>query len=309
MVLEYLAHYMIQFSLLLIEIAPWMFLGFLIAAIIEEFIPSQAMTRYFGDNNLAALGRATLAGLFVSVCSCGAIPITASLRRKGASTATALTFLLATPWAGIPHLFIMMNFVGVINVLILFILALLVALCTGILLAFLENRQKIEGKLSKEEIIEVELCELPHFSEPLRRRLFYCVPRRIWILIKDVGKYILFGLLIAAFLAAFVPIFIIQLVFGGLGVAGIFSVLIAVPIAAVIELCAEGFTILAGQLYLMGASLAVVFTMTLIGVSTDFTELSMIWGKFGKRSAITYLIISTGLVILVAVGLVFIWPY
>jgi len=29
----------------------------------------------------------------------------------------------------------------------------------------------------------------------------------------------------------------------------------------------------------------VIFVMMMVGVTTDFTELSVIWGKFGKRSA------------------------
>lgn len=308
MFIEYLYHYALNFFILLIEIAPLMLLGFIIAAFVEEFVPTEKMIQYFGDNNLASLGRATLAGLFVSVCSCGAIPLAASLRRKGASTATSLTFLLATPWAGFTHLFIMANFVGVINVLVLFTLSLLVAFGTGLMLARLEEKQIIDSKLSDTETIEAVLCHAAHESEPLKHRVTHCVPHRLWDIFRDVGKYLLLGLLIAAFLAAFVPIILVQFLFGASGLAGIGSVLLAVPIAVLIELCSEGFTILAGQLYVMGASLAVVFTTTLIGVSTDFTELSMIWGKFGKRSALAYVMISTILVLLVAFGLVVWWP-
>lgn len=309
MVVEYLIHYFTSFLTLLIEIAPWMILGFVMAAIVEEFVSTDRMIRYFGNNDLASLGRATFAGLIVSVCSCGAIPLVASFRRRGASTATALTFLLAAPWAGLVHLFIMMNFVGPVNVLILFALSLLVALGTGLSLAYLENHGKIETSLTEEEINEVELCHAPHYQEPLQKRLFSCVPQRMWDLFKDVGKYIIFGLLIAAFLAAFIPVTLVQLIFGFTGPLGILSILIALPIAVILELCAEGLTIFAGQLYLMGASLGVVFTITLVGVSTDFTELSMIWGKFGKRSTLAYLGISTVLVVLFAIGLVLWWPF
>ncbi len=70
-------------------------------------------------------------------------------------------------------------------------------------------------------------------------------------------------------------------------------VLTAIPIAAVVELCSEGFSIFAGQLYEMGATLPVVFIVVLVGVTTDFTELSVILGKFGKRCAIAYLITAT----------------
>jgi len=66
-----------------------------------------------------------------------------------------------------------------------------------------------------------------------------------------------------------------------------------VPVSAVIELCSEGFSVFAGQLYTMGASLGVVFVMLMVGVTTDITEISVVWGKFGRRSAIAYLLVST----------------
>ena len=126
-VLELLVHYLYNVFVLLVEIAPWMLLGFVIAAVVEEFVPTEKLVQYFGRNNATSLGRATLAGVFVSMCSCGAIPLAASLRRSGASSATALTFLLAAPWAGFAHLFIIMRFVGLVNALLLFGLSLLIA--------------------------------------------------------------------------------------------------------------------------------------------------------------------------------------
>jgi uncharacterized membrane protein YraQ (UPF0718 family) len=53
----------------------------------------------------------------------------------------------------------------------------------------------------------------------------------------------------------------------------------------------------------MGASLGVVFTMTMVGVTTDLTELSMLWAKFGKRSTVVYLVVSTIVVVLFAYGI------
>src|SRR3989338_6145890 len=78
----------------------WLYflLGLIISALVQEFVSTKRLLQYFGGNDIASLARATTAGLFVSVCSCGAIPIAATLRERGASTASALTFLLAAPW-------------------------------------------------------------------------------------------------------------------------------------------------------------------------------------------------------------------
>ena len=120
----------------------------------------------------------------------------------------------------------------------------------------------------------------------------------MWQIFKDVGKYIVIGLLIAAALKAFVPS---ELVTKYLGNENRFlPVLIAVPISAVLELASEGLAVLAGQLYQLGATLGVVFIVMMVGVTTDLTELSMIWGKFGKRCAIAYLLAATTVAVLFA---------
>jgi uncharacterized membrane protein YraQ (UPF0718 family) len=124
--------------------------------------------------------------------------------------------------------------------------------------------------------------------------------RESWNAFLALWKYLLFGLLLAAAVTAFIPV---PWVLRYLGSEAAFNpVLAAVPLAALVELCSEGFSVFAGQLYEMGATLSVVFVMVLVGVATDFTEVAVIWGKFGKRSAAAYLLTST--LITVGFGLV-----
>lgn len=288
----------------------WLYflLGLIISALIQEFMSTKKLLLYFGGNDWASLARATTAGLFVSVCSCGAIPIAATLRKRGASTASALTFLLAAPWGGLLHVFLISGFIGVKNTMILLVFSLLVAFIVGLILAKFENNGMIEKGLPKKhkkgekvlcvECVDVEHMRLKHENEKLSKRVFYCTTANMWQIFKDVGKYILIGLIIAAALKAFVPN---DLVSTYLGNGNKFSsVLIAVPISAVLELASEGLAVLGGQLYQLGASLGVVFIVLMVGVTTDITELSMIWGKFGKRCAIAYLLTATSVAILFA---------
>lgn len=291
----------------------WLFflLGLLISALIQEFVSTKRLLEYFGGNDWKSLFRATIAGLFVSVCSCGAIPIAASLRKRGASTAAALTFLLAAPWGGLLHLFLISQFVGMKNAIILVTASVIAAFISGIVLAKLENRKIIEVGIPKRhkkgenvlciECMEVEHMRLKHENEKLKKRIIYCVPRNMLQIFNDVGKYIIIGLFVAAALKVFVSP---DLVTKYLGNGNKFlPVLIAVPVSALLELASEGFAILAGQLYQLGASLGVVFVITMVGITTDITELSMIWAKFGKKSAIAYLITATTIAVLFAWGI------
>ncbi len=305
-ILSYVTLYILAFLDLLKDLWLWSVAGFLIAAIVQEFVSTKRLLKYFGNNDWKSILRATFSGVIVSICSCGAISLTSMLRKRGMSTATTLTFLLASPWGGVIYLFVMASFVGIQNTLFLLTASLTVAFISGLIFSRLEDNKWIEPKVhashKEGEKIKCGHClaleELGHKNEPLSRRFFYCVPRNMWCIFMDVGKYMVIGLFMAAALKVFVPPSIVTKFLGN--GQKFLPVLLAVPIASVIELCSEGFTVLAGQLYTMGASLGVVFTMVMVGVSTDFTELSMIFGKFGKRSVIAYLAISIVLVILFA---------
>jgi uncharacterized membrane protein YraQ (UPF0718 family) len=124
------------------------------------------------------------------------------------------------------------------------------------------------------------------------------VLRQAWENFRDLGKYLAIGLVLAAAVAAFVPTTVVQRY---LGVSDSpWAILLAVPISAIIECCSEGFSVFAGQLYTMGASLGVVFVMLMVGVTTDITEISVVWGKFGRRSAVAYVLVSTTVAVAVA---------
>lgn len=295
----------------------WIFflIGLIISALIQEFISTKRLLKYFGGNDWKSLARATTAGLFVSVCSCGAIPIASTLRERGASTASALTFLLAAPWGGLLHVFLISGFIGMKNTLILLIFSLLAAFISGLILAKLENNRSIEAGIPKKhkkkeeklcvECADTEKMRLMHDNERLSKRIIYCTPRNVWQIFKDIGKYIIIGLLIAAALKAFLPT---ELVANYLGNGGKFlPVITAVPVASVLELASEGLAVVGGQLYLLGASLGVVFVILMVGVATDITELSMIYGRFGKKCALAYLATATPIAVLFAwmINLVF----
>lgn len=275
----------------------WLVLGFLVAGMVQEFIPARMLLKYFGQNDWKSLARASLAGLAVSVCSCGAIPLSVTLRQKGAATATALTFLLATPWAGLVQLFILNGLVGPKNTAIIFVSAILVAFVTGLILSRLENKGKLDPRISPQLILnsglKLQLEHPPGFLRRLAKALYYS-----WDSFKEMARFLGIGFILAAIISAFVPVEIITRYLGK--GASFDPILTAVPLAAAVELCSEGFSIFAGQLFHLGASLGVTFVVMMVGVTTDFTELSVIWGKFGRKSAMWYLLTATVVSFLIA---------
>lgn len=319
MMFEYATTYLSAVVDLVRELWFYMLIGFAIAGIVEEFVSEERLLKYFGENDLPALLRAAGTGFVVSACSCGAIPLAASLRDRGASTATTLTFLLASPWLGVPMLMVYVRFLGWTRTAGLIALAVGVALAAGMILARFERRGMIvQGKRVGVQPSEPLPSSRPaadpcrrddpscatepeeHALPTLPRRLFVRVPRHGWRLGRDILPYLGIGVLIAALPRAFVGPATVSAWLGA--AAGPWAVLTIIPVAAVIEACSEGFAVVGGQLYQQGASLAVVFVMSMVGVATDVTELSVLWKKFGKRTTLTYMLVGTGLTI--AAGLV-----
>ncbi len=144
----------------------------------------------------------------------------------------------------------------------------------------------------------MEDAERMHQGEPLLKRVFAYVPLHVREIALDIGKYMMVGLFFGAFLKAFIPA---DTVVGYLGrEKGFLAILTALPISVVIEACSEGFAIIAGQLYVMGASLSVVFVMTMVGVTTDLTEMLVVWSRIGKRATVAHVLTGTVLTVLAA---------
>ena len=292
--MSWASRYLGAISDLLADLWGYFLIGFVMAGVIAEFMPKETLMRYLGKNSIGTLLRATLSGTVASICSCGAIPIAVTMRKSGASRAAALTFMLAAPWAGFMQLSIFYKFLGFSRTAVVFVGALLVAFLTGVVLGRLEDHRWLDGPGGAEAHAlagDGESCaDCSQHGRSFSLRMKGAL-KEAWEAFRELWKYLAIGLLLAGVLKAFVPA---SWVADYLGAGAPFNpVFTAVPIAAAVELCSEGFSIFAGQLHSMGATLPVVFVVVLVGVATDFTELSVIWGKFGKRCMVAYLVTAT----------------
>jgi uncharacterized membrane protein YraQ (UPF0718 family) len=300
---EFIYQYLSSLWVLIEGLWFYLLIAFMAAGAVTEFVSTERLVRYFGKNDVPSLLRATFAGLAASTCSCGAIVLAATFRDRGMSTATILTFIMAAPFLGLPMIFVFVSFMGLANTMLLMAFGLLVAFISGLFLARLENAGKIEPKVTKKEKKACVHCHeehCDHMKQGNGERLLK-VPGHAVRAFLDIGKWILIGLFIAAFVKTFIaPETIIEYLGPERGVS---SVIVALPFAVVIETCSEGFAIVGGQLYSMGASLAVIFVLLMVGVATDLTELLVIWKKVGKRAALAYICIGTVLTMIASLFL------
>ena len=106
------------------------------------------------------------------------------------------------------------------------------------------------------------------------------------------------GLVLSAVLGAAIPH---QTFMRWLGPSPL-GLLLTLAFATVMEVCSEGTSPLAFELYRHTGALGNAFAFLMGGVVTDYTELAAVWTAVGRRTVIWMLLITLPLVI--AVGLI-----
>ena len=90
-------NFVLIFGSLLIEAVPFILLGATVSAGIEVFVPSRAFERLATLPKPLQLPASGLAGMAFPVCECGSVPVARRLVSKGLSPSAAVTFMLAAP--------------------------------------------------------------------------------------------------------------------------------------------------------------------------------------------------------------------
>ncbi|MEI5674982.1 MULTISPECIES: permease [unclassified Nocardioides] len=92
-----LATWSTVFLAIVVQSTPFLVLGVLLSAAISILLSERVLARVLPQRSVLAVPVAGVAGIGLPGCECAAVPITASLMRRGVAPAVALTFLLAAP--------------------------------------------------------------------------------------------------------------------------------------------------------------------------------------------------------------------
>lgn len=85
----------------MLQMAPYLLLGYLAAGLLSVFVNPDLVKRHLGGNGFWSILKASVLGVPLPLCSCGVIPVTASLRQQGAGRGASAAFLVATPTIGV----------------------------------------------------------------------------------------------------------------------------------------------------------------------------------------------------------------
>ena len=112
--------------------APYLLIGFALAGLLHAWLSADAVTRLLGRPGPSQVLRAVILGIPLPVCSCGVIPVGATLKQKGASNGATAGFVLTTPQTGIDSLLATYGLMGLPAALLRLVVSLVAGTAAGL---------------------------------------------------------------------------------------------------------------------------------------------------------------------------------
>src|ERR1700737_2947744 len=85
------------FTAIIYEALPFIVLGVVLAGLLEEFVPQQAIAKIIPRNRVLAIALGGVLGIVFPMCECGIIVVMKRLLRKGLPLSVCVAYVLAGP--------------------------------------------------------------------------------------------------------------------------------------------------------------------------------------------------------------------
>ena len=287
-------------------LAPFMLIGLLLAGMLHILIPRRMIQRLMGGKGLLSVITSAALGIPLPICSCGIVPISIELHRKGASKPSIMSFLITTPESGTDSILITWGLLGpfmaIARPIASFFSALLAGVCAIGLLR--DSDQYDSGKQEDTECNDhchsdqEQECfdgKVEDKTDTMASLEPDCIPKsqiikRIWsYAFKKMADEIVFSLLVGLLLAGLIIVaFPDNLTEYGLG-KGIIPMLIMLAASVPLYMCASASTPIAAALIVKGISPGAAMVFLLAGPATNITTIVMLTKQFGGRFVRIYL--------------------
>lgn len=271
---------------LIIESAPWLLVGYLLAGIIKQVIPSSWVEKQLAPPGFSSILKGAVIGAPLPLCSCGVIPAALAIRKAGASKGATSSFMVATPETGVDSISFSYAVLGPIFAVVRPIGALISAIVAGVLVsAFDREDPVIEENSQNCGNCCTDSQQGASQKESLGQRFLNAVRYGYGRMIQDTAKWLVIGLVAATFITALVP----QSFFLQWG-DGLLAMLIMVIVGLPMYICATASTPVAASLLFAGISPGAALVFMLTGPATNIATMGVIKEQLGLRSLVAYLI-------------------
>ena len=316
--------FFIVFKDYLIEVLPFLAIGFFLSGLIHEFVPTGLVERHLGGRGIKPLLYSTFAGTVLPICCLGSLPVAVSLHQKGARLGPVLAFLVATPATSITALLVCYALLGIKFTLFIFFAVILM----GLVMGAIGNLIKFEPRGQVREPATDPVCGMSvDTAEGLKteygsKSYYFCSPHcqatfemeadRYAIegesargikrglvsalrfgfvdMVKEIGPELLLGLALAALVAAIAPIgkFVGDYLGGGFGYP------FSLAFGLIMYICSTASVPLVHAFISEGMNIGAGMVLLLVGPITSWGTILVLRKEFGGKTLFVYLaVIST----------------
>jgi len=308
-----------EFWMVLRESAVYILFGFLFAAALHVVMDRTHWGDWLKSLNARSVFLAAVIASPLPLCSCSVIPAAVSLRKRGASKGSVLSFLISAPETNVESITLTWGLLGPVFAITRPIAGLVTAFTAGLLENFFERRYPstpTEGEAAGPAGCACDppattaaaagtpdCCAPPDGASPSPTRLRWRDGMRHAFVdvFDDVVGWMIFGVLVAAIINVVIPGYVIDAVFG----PPLQAMLIMLAIGIPLYVCAEASTPIAAALVLQGVNPGAALVFLLAGPATNIGSLFVLKSQLGRRTVIVYL--ATIAVVAVIMGLLLDW--
>jgi len=278
--IDIVLHIVSETWLVTARMAGWLLLGFLMAGFLSVFISPAWMERHLGGRGLGPVFKSSLFGVPLPLCSCGVIPVAASLRAHGASRSATTAFLLSTPQTGVDSILVTYTLLGPLFAVFRPVAALVTGFVGGGLVQVLDPPR---AAAAEEALRPAGEAARPQGAvAKLRAALDY----GLVTLPADIARALLVGVVIAGVLSAVIPQDFLARYLGG----GPLSVALMMIVGIPLYVCATGSVPLAASFIFLGATPGAALAFLIAGPATNAATITTVSRVLGRRTAAVYLL-------------------
>jgi uncharacterized membrane protein YraQ (UPF0718 family) len=263
--------------------APWLLFGFFAAGVLSVFFSPAYIYRHMGKPGLKSIIKAALFGVPLPLCSCGVIPVTASLKKQGAGRGAAGSFLISTPQTGLDSFFATYSMLGWVFAIIRPVTAFITGILGGFLMEKLDTSKTKEEKALENSSEEAETEEKP---KPKGLEAVAAVFHYGFIkLLGDISSALMVGLVLAALIHLLVP--------ADFGAKYLESDWLAMPVMLLfgipLYVCSTASVPIALSLIVKGISPGAALVFLVTGPATNIATIATMAKVLGKKSVVIYI--------------------
>jgi hypothetical protein len=266
------------------EIIPALAIGFLLSGIAHEFIPQSWVDKNLGQPGIRPIFISTFIGTLLPICCWGSLPIAIGFYKKGAKLGPVLAFLVATPATSISALLVTYSILGLNFAVFIFFAVIFMGVVIGIVGNLLPYARKVKEEPDVCPHCHVEGGQCGHkndWSCRIKSALKYAyidMP-------KEIGLETLVSIVLAAFVAAYVPIGRLISTY----LAGAFGYVFSLVFGLLTYVCSTATVPLADAFIKQGMNLGAAMVFLLAGPVTSYGTILVLRKEFGGKILFIYL--------------------